>query len=292
MSVPRQAPLAPWGTQAAALLASPAFVLALVLLVTNDWILKPAFGNGLTGKLSDVAGLFAWALFWCALAPRRHLAVFCLTTVAWLVWKSPLSEAPLAAWNALGAWPLARVVDVTDGLALAVLVPAWHVVARAERVAGREPGCGAAGAWRRAGALGSAVFAIVAFSATSRPMPSATFPDAPSWTVAAPRDSVRDGIARLGFELFAARRYGQPVDTTLAGVPVVFRIGQTVKGDGVFVDAWLERVATDTTRITLLRAYSYGYGSRAQPAAVQQLFVETVVEPLRARFGPAGPVER
>ena len=277
---------------ATALLTGPAVVLALVLLVANDGILKPAFGNWVTGKLSDVAGLFAWALCWCALAPRRRAAVFCLTTVAWLVWKSPLADVPLAAWNALGAWPLARVVDYTDWLALVALVPAWHVVARAREAAEREPVRVAFRAWRRAGARVSLVVAVVAFSATSRPRPSATFADAPSWTVGAPRDAVRDGIATLGFERFTTRHSGQPVDSTLAGIAVTFRIGQTVKGEGVFVDAWLERMTTDTTRITLLRGYSYGYGSRPQPAAVQQLFVETVVEPLRARFGPPLPVTR
>lgn len=288
MSAPRQA--GEPGEEATALLASPAFVLALLLLVANDLVLKPAFGNWVTGKLSDVAGLFAWALFWCALAPRRRATVCCLTTAAWLLWKSPLSEAPLAAWNALGAWPLARVVDYTDWLALGALVPAWRVVARASRAAGREPGGGALRAWRRAGALGSAAFAIVAFSATSRPMPTAMFPRTASWIVAAPRDAVREGITALGFALHGVEPYHLDEDPARATVMVSFRIGSTVQGDAVRVTVALHRVASDTTRIALLHASSYG--GRPQGAAVQQLFVETVVEPLRVRFGPAPPPAR
>ena len=40
----------------AVLLTSPAFVVAVAVLIVNDWLLKPALGNWLSGKLSDVAG--------------------------------------------------------------------------------------------------------------------------------------------------------------------------------------------------------------------------------------------
>ena len=43
--------------QAVRALASPGFVLALVVLVLNDHVLKQAYPGWVTGKLSDVAGL-------------------------------------------------------------------------------------------------------------------------------------------------------------------------------------------------------------------------------------------
>lgn len=35
----------------------PVALLAVVVLVVNDWVLKPRFHDAITGKLSDVAGL-------------------------------------------------------------------------------------------------------------------------------------------------------------------------------------------------------------------------------------------
>jgi hypothetical protein len=89
------------------------------VLLLNDWVLKPAVGNWLTGKLSDAAGLVAFALFWTALLPTRRTWVFAVTAVSFALWKSPATDAPLAAWNALVPWPLSRVVDYTDWFALA-----------------------------------------------------------------------------------------------------------------------------------------------------------------------------
>src|SRR5699024_6811273 len=43
-------------------LASPLLMTAVAVLVVNDGVLKPAFHNALTGKLSDVAGVAAFAL--------------------------------------------------------------------------------------------------------------------------------------------------------------------------------------------------------------------------------------
>ena len=45
------------------ILLSPGFIIATVLLVVNDFFLKPVYHNWLTGKLSDFAGLFMFSLF-------------------------------------------------------------------------------------------------------------------------------------------------------------------------------------------------------------------------------------
>lgn len=44
-------------------LGNPVFLIALFILILNDWVLKHTFNNTLTGKLSDFAGLFAFAFF-------------------------------------------------------------------------------------------------------------------------------------------------------------------------------------------------------------------------------------
>lgn len=151
------------------MLTSAPFGLAVALLVLNDWILKAAIGNWVTGKLSDIAGLAAFSMFWVAVFSRQRRAVFLVTGAAFVFWKSPLSEAALQAWNALALWPLARVVDYSDLLALGVLPLTYRLACEMER---REPAC-LDHVVRRVRALGAGVTAIVAFTATSivRPTP-------------------------------------------------------------------------------------------------------------------------
>ncbi len=49
------------------LLRSPVLLGAVGVLLLNDFVLKAAFHSWLTGKLSDVAGLAAFTIFWCAI---------------------------------------------------------------------------------------------------------------------------------------------------------------------------------------------------------------------------------
>ena len=54
----------------------PVTLAAVVVLVVNDWILKPRFHDWLTGKLSDVAGLaFAPVVLSAAIGLALHAAV-------------------------------------------------------------------------------------------------------------------------------------------------------------------------------------------------------------------------
>lgn len=107
-------------------LASPAYIAALAVLVVNDVWLKRMWPGLVTGKLSDVAGLYALAVFGCWLF-RRPAAVCIAVAVAFIAWKLPLADVPIALWNDLvPALPLGRVADPTDLLALLVLPFAYH----------------------------------------------------------------------------------------------------------------------------------------------------------------------
>lgn len=64
-------------------LANPIFIVSVVLLILNDFYLKATFGNIITGKLSDLAGLFAFPFFFKLLntktqknAPYNHILSF------------------------------------------------------------------------------------------------------------------------------------------------------------------------------------------------------------------------
>ncbi len=137
-------------------LTTNAFLLALCLLLLNDFVLKPWLGNWLTGKLSDFAGLFVFPLFWSALFPRFRRAVYLLTAASFVLWKSAYSQPPLDLWNGLGLLPLGRIVDASDLLALLVLPVSFLHFGRAER---RPP--------RRLAPYLVAAVSVFAFTATS-----------------------------------------------------------------------------------------------------------------------------
>ena len=155
-----------------AAIATPLFITALLLLALNDHVLKAAYGNALTGKLSDFAGLFAFAVFFASLAPRHAAAICAACGALFAFWKLPVST-PFVAML-----PVDRVVDVTDLLALLVLPFAWLFV----RMTSARPA-------RTAMVVPIAIASIVCFAATSPPRqwitiddddPAAIIPDAPA----------------------------------------------------------------------------------------------------------------
>lgn len=102
-------------------LATPGFVLGLILLLANDFVLKSIFHNAFTGKLSDFAGIFIFPLFWLAVFPNKKIFIYILTACIFAFWKSPYSQPLIEIWNNLEVITLNRVVDYTDLLALLIL---------------------------------------------------------------------------------------------------------------------------------------------------------------------------
>lgn len=103
------------------LLLHPLFLAALFILLVNDHYWKYEYGNWLTGKLSDFAGLIVLPLFLLAFFPSRRMAVIIGAGLFFVWWKSPLSE-PFIVWmNEVWNLPVQRVVDWWDLLALSVL---------------------------------------------------------------------------------------------------------------------------------------------------------------------------
>lgn len=119
----------------AAVVTAPTFVAPLVVLLLNDLVLKHEFANALTGKLSDLAGLWLFPAFFASMFPRRRAHIYVLTGAGFIFWKSALSTTAIAAWNALPLLDIGRVVDWTDLVALGVLPLsyAWFKRPRDER---------------------------------------------------------------------------------------------------------------------------------------------------------------
>lgn len=140
------------------LLLTPRFLFSLLLLVINDHVLKQLFHNWLTGKLSDVAGLFAFALFWLAVLPSTWGRSILVTSgTIFVIWKTELSEPLLVLLNGLSALSFDRVVDYTDLWALAVLpLASWYARTAAPLI------------FSQLAPIGVGALSLVAFVATSK----------------------------------------------------------------------------------------------------------------------------
>lgn len=103
------------------ILASPGFLIGLLLLLTNDFVFKDQFHNAFTGKLSDFAGLFVFSLFWIAFFPRHKTFICVSTAVLFVFWKSSYSQFVIEGWNSLPFFGMQRTVDPTDLWALLII---------------------------------------------------------------------------------------------------------------------------------------------------------------------------
>jgi hypothetical protein len=138
------------------LLRSPLLLLAVGVLLLNDFVLKATFHNWLTGKLSDVAGLAAFTIFWCAIWPRHVWKVGASIAIFFAFWKSPYSQGLIEAANAVLPLSIGRTVDISDLLALPVV---WLVCRNAHRLPLVD--VGKIGVWL------TACVCLIAFTATS-----------------------------------------------------------------------------------------------------------------------------
>ncbi|MNQ45235.1 hypothetical protein D3C85_590130 [compost metagenome] len=97
------------------------FILGLFILLLNDFYLKNLYGNWLTGKLSDFAGLFIFPMFWAILFPHFKNKIYFGTLIIFIYWKSELSNSIIEFINHSNYFKIQRVVDLSDLLALTIL---------------------------------------------------------------------------------------------------------------------------------------------------------------------------
>ncbi|WP_214319352.1 hypothetical protein [Nonomuraea sediminis] len=141
-------------------LCHPATLVAVIVLLLNDHLLKQAWPGFVTGKLSDVAGLVvAPALLALLFARRADLVALLVTGVLFTLVKTTQTGAEVAShlWT-LVAGPSRVLADPTDLLALPVLGLSWWI--RGRSVPAR---------WRAVVGVPLAVLAVTATSAAPRP---------------------------------------------------------------------------------------------------------------------------
>jgi len=95
----------------------PLFIICVLTLILNDWYFKTTFHNNLTGKLSDVAGLFAFPYLLSLLYPRHSNKIHIGTVLLFVLWKSEFSQPFIDIFNSFKI-PITRTVDFTDNIAL------------------------------------------------------------------------------------------------------------------------------------------------------------------------------
>lgn len=252
------------------LLASPLLVGALVVLVVNDHVLKPAFHNTATGKLSDVAGVAAFALFWAALFPRHRRRAFVLTAIAFAAWKSPASQPLIDAWNSLEWMAIGRVVDWTDLLALAVLPLIYRLhprpidLPRARRVMGAAVAAGC----------------VVAFAATSRAYPVA-YPVAAAYAFELSPDSLLQRMydLRAGYDAPVVPPGGLRTD----GIDTIhLTVGVRDERGDLFPVSVKAELAPAAAGGSVLRPFeASALNANFNPAAAVRSLEQQVIEPLR-----------
>ena len=64
---------------------APLFIAGLITLLMNDFYLKYAFSNVLTGKLSDFAGLFIFPFFFSAVKPQSKKTIYLATAAVFVI---------------------------------------------------------------------------------------------------------------------------------------------------------------------------------------------------------------
>lgn len=104
---------------------SPLFLMGLCLLLINDFYLKIAFGNWLTGKLSDVAGLFIFPLFLGVCFQKQKKLSFIATGLLFTIWKLPIVDGLIEWFNSWHIY-IGRTVDYTDLFTLVILPLSYY----------------------------------------------------------------------------------------------------------------------------------------------------------------------
>src|ERR1051326_1994191 len=144
------------------ILRSPVLIAALGLLVLNDFVLKPVFHNWVTGKISDVAGLFIFPLFLSVVAGGYKTLIYFATAAGFIFWKATYSQPLIDFFNARFSARIGRTADLSDVMALFVLPLSWCYAAHAAD-AGPRPASTA----KMLVAIAVSTLCVFAFAATS-----------------------------------------------------------------------------------------------------------------------------
>ena len=192
------------------LILDPIFIVSLILLAVNDHVLKAAYENWFTGKLSDIAGLVVLPIFIAFLAPRLERWAALLSGVWFVFWKSPFSSGLIYLVNLNGLFEINRVVDYSDMLALLVL-PFSHWLVQ-KKTTNRTRNFSAFSEHLKPILVISAVLTLCSTSMLYKdPYPEGTVSINKRHKLTAPKDTVLSRIKSLGLEWKYIQTHSEPV---------------------------------------------------------------------------------
>lgn len=115
------------------LLCNFIFLMSLVILFLNDHFFKLKFHNWFTGKLSDFAGLAILPFLLAFLFPKLKEQSVVVSALFFIFWKSEFSESFIRFYNTISPIEIHRVVDMTDFVALVILIIPFYYLRYPEK---------------------------------------------------------------------------------------------------------------------------------------------------------------
>jgi len=173
------------------------FVIGLIVLILNDFYLKYEYGNFLTGKLSDFAGLLIFPMFIASIIPKLRKSISLITGIGFIIWKLPLFTPVVDLINQLPFVSMYRVIDYSDYIALLILPLSHYLInyhefrpiIKIEQIK----------SFLRFSLLGVSFFAFCATSFPFVEMPQGTVYIGDSYNIKRPKDSIIATIQKLGY---------------------------------------------------------------------------------------------
>jgi len=106
------------------------FLFCLLTLLLNDHYLKYEFANGLTGKLSDMAGIIILPLLLAFVFPKLKQHATWVVAFLFGFWKSPYSQNMIDFYNQYSFIQTSRIIDYTDLYVLLLLPIPYFIIIR------------------------------------------------------------------------------------------------------------------------------------------------------------------
>lgn len=235
------------------LILSPFFIIGLITLILNDFYFKYEYGNFITGKLSDFAGLLIFPMFLATIISKLKKSASLVTGIGFIIWKLPLFTPVIDALNQLLPVTIHRVIDYTDYIALLVL-PLSHYLINYKNY-NFDINWVRLKNFSKYSLLVIAFFSFCATSFVMREIPRGTIYIGESHTIKLSKDSVINSIKRMGYNCDFHKR-----DTTQRVTIDYFQTDNVIRyyGDSLILDTianikyQLTEINPNKTKLTII----------------------------------------
>lgn len=99
---------------------STIYLIGLFVLFLNDFFLKSIFHNWITGKLSDLVGLFLITAFLLNVTRVKPKTIEIIVIISFVLWKHNISQGFIEWWST-NFYNISRQIDYTDLICLIVV---------------------------------------------------------------------------------------------------------------------------------------------------------------------------